>query len=68
MVAAGCGGKVVGQEFDGSGFVIDSGSVIAQYQGRSELGTWYGYLFPSIISSSLGDGHRPGMLSRGQER
>ena len=41
-MAAGCGGKVVGQELDGSGSVIDSGSVIAQYQARAELGTWYG--------------------------
>ena len=26
------------------------------------------WMIASIISSSLGDGHRPGMLSRGQER
>ena len=35
--------KVVVEKFGISGSVIDSGSVIAQYQARAELGTWYGW-------------------------
>ena len=37
-------------------------NMIRKYEGQG------GGEGPSIISSSLGDGHRPGMLSRGQER
>lgn len=36
-----CDGKIVGQEFDSLGFVIDLDFMIAQYQARAKFGTWY---------------------------
>ena len=57
MVAAAGGGKVVGQKIDGS--MIDSGSVIAQYQARAELGTCG---TDSNINSEIYDSQTPFLL------